>query len=342
MPKVLPSFCMFLILGILISNTVQADNNSALPTKEEVQRYADNLISNYNRFIKENGDLGNKSFLRYKQSFSLLREDGESFRVIVVRGYGESVLNLIFAKIKYYQNEVELEYEDSLASYTGIGVFIGAESSLTISGGGKIQSNYSFFTEPLVLGINSTTLKGDYFKNSYEMAQKLYSSSIDNIHYSIREDKIWLPFKGKYNKTIFDNKNFTKTAEYINTHRLSDEEFYGIFENFSKEVKQEDFNKKSSLEKISYLLNLFWNKIKIALIHIWAFIEKLSLIWKIIVWIVFFLSIVWSIYTAVLAILNKRKKSKKVTHIFTVIARKFDSIKERELNPEKKPRDDQK
>ena len=50
----------------------------------------------------------------------------------------------------------------------------------------------------------------------------------------------------------------------------------------------------------------------------------------------------WILYEVFIGIVNRRKKSKKIPHLFTVIARFLDSIKERKSNPEKNPRDKQK
>ena len=55
-------------------------------------------------------------------------------------------------------------------------------------------------------------------------------------------------------------------------------------------------------------------------------------------WIWAIIPIGWFLYEAVVNILNRRKKSKKIPHLYTIIARKLDLIKERRTKPKEEIR----
>ena len=112
--------------------TQQAIGQYTLPVYNRTVAYVRNLIETYNALVKNSTYINRPDFDNVKANFSLYRNAGYSFKVVVAQSVPDTsaYVALIFIPIRADQPNVTMDYNDTMLSLFGGAFYIAGQNSI--------------------------------------------------------------------------------------------------------------------------------------------------------------------------------------------------------------------
>lgn len=156
-----------------------------LPNEDATQQYVDNLLGSYNSLVKFN-DVDKSYFEKYKNYFSLFRDEGYSFQIIFVKAVQNETeyISVIFVPIQSNNPIIVLDFEHAF-SYYFPGTII-MECNRCSLKGGLFEYLDTIIYADFILWILSDEITNDTLINSKTFADDIYETDKNRM----LEDKL--------------------------------------------------------------------------------------------------------------------------------------------------------
>jgi len=260
---------------LLISlNFVSASSN--LPTEEEINTYAKNLLANYESYIKANR-IEMEENIYYNEFYKLYNDKG-SFKVtafLLNRDKKECVL-LDFKRINSVELEVELEYQKDVNDYFP-GYSINMDNCNLYLGDLFYFDDYGSIIRYIAFGENVSNIKGNNSMYPTSKSREFFEKHSEDLrNYKIKS--IRDPVFNKNYEFIFNDTDLLNIMGYIDSQIAYNKSY--TLEDLQKDMgvleKNIEYKKMGPSQKlynfISKTLENIYIKIILALIVLWGLI----------------------------------------------------------------------
>jgi hypothetical protein len=245
---------------------VLAEEQTRLPSQNEIHIYINSLISNYNSKMNYLLLYNPNLFKIDDIHFLLYVETGQSFEVICVKGdknSNDSVCFIFLKKIISNESNIQIRFDKQLSDFT----------SVTMSGEKVVVRNVLYenvsvyFYAPLIILESSQDIINDPNGSSNYWAETLLSHDII--------DSIWSPYKIQYRDIISNNSNLSNMQRNIDIKIASNDFSYNFavflqeFQEFNSTI-QNQLDEEKNIQEVKILneryIQNWYNAIFLAII----------------------------------------------------------------------------